>query len=456
MSANFAREYREKLRTPDEAVKAVRSGTWIDYGTFLGQVVELDKALARRKNELRDVKIRSAARVSGVPAVVQADPHQEHFIYTSGHFTVIDRKMHDFGLAYYTPILFREIAEYHRYVEPPDVAMVAVSPMDRHGFFNFGLHNVYTLETLRRARVRIVEVNPHIPRVPGGTEECIHISEVDYIVEASWPLVPVPNQPPCAADQKIAELIVGEIEDGACIQLGIGALPNAIGSLIARSDLKDLGVHSEMFCDAFMEMYMSGRITGYRKNIDRGKMVFTFALGSQQLYEFLHENPAVASYPVKYTNDPRIIAQNDKVVSINNALEVDLYGQVAAESLGTRHISGTGGQVDFCEGAFLSRGGKSFIALHSTYTDKDGRLRSRIRPTLEPGTIVTTHRAMAMYIVTDYGIACLKGKSTWERAEALINIAHPDFREELIKEAEKMKIWVRSNKRPTMAQAACS
>lgn len=453
---SYEKEYKEKLRTADEAVKVIKSGTWIDYGTFLGQVVELDKALARRKDELFDVKIRSAARVSGVPAVVQVDPLKEHFIFNSGHFTTIDRKLHDFGLAYYIPLLFREIEYYYHYVEPHEVAMLAVAPMDKHGFFNFGLNNVYSLETLRRAKVRIVEVNPNMPRVLGGTEECIHISEVDFIVEANWPLMEIPNLPPSPVDQKIAEIIVNEIEDGACIQLGIGALPNAIGKLIAQSDLKDLGVHSEMFCDAFLDMYKSGRVTGRRKNIDRGKMVFTFALGSKEMYEFLNDNPAVASYPVRYTNDPRIIALNDKVVSINNALEVDLFGQVASESSGPRHISGTGGQVDFCEGAFMSRGGKSFIALHSTYVDKNGQLRSRIRPTLDPGTIVTTPRAMAMYIVTEYGIASLKGKSTWERAEALINIAHPNFREELIKEAEKMKIWVRSNKRPTVAQTACA
>lgn len=450
----YMEEYKSKLVTADEAVKVIKSNTWIDYGTFMGQVVELDKALAKRKDELHNVKIRSAARVMGPPAVCMADPTKEHFIYNSGHFTIIDRRLGDYGLDYYIPLLFRDIESYHQYVEHPDVAMIAVSPMDKHGFFNFGLNNVYSYATLKIARTVIVEVNPNMPYVYGGHQECIHISEVDYIVEASWPLLPIPDLPPSDVDKQIAELILPHIEDGSCIQLGIGALPNFLGKIIAESDLKDLGVHSEMLCDSFVDMYESGRITGRCKNIDKGKMVFTFALGSQKLYDFIDHNPVVASYPVKYTNTPHIIAQNDKVVSINNALEVDLFGQVAAESSGTRHISGTGGQVDFIEGAALSRGGKAFIALHSTYTDKNGELKSRIRPTLEPGTIVTTTRSTVMYLVTEYGVTCLRGMSTWERAEALINLAHPKFREDLIREAQRMNIWTPSNKRPTVAQAA--
>lgn len=451
---SFMDEYRSKLVTADEAVKVIKSGDWVDYGTFLNQVVELDKALARRKEELYNVKIRSAARVSGPPQVVLSDPTKEHFIFHSGHFTIIDRKMHDFGMCYYIPLLFREIPTYYQYGEEPDVAMVAVTPMDKHGYFNFGLSNVYSKKTCETARKVIVEVNPNLPSVPGGNSECIHISEVDYIVEADWPLMAIPEIPVSDTDKAIANLILGQMEDGCCIQLGIGALPNAMGKLIAQSDLKDLGVHSEMFCDAYLDMWEAGRITNNRKNIDRGKMVFTFALGSQRLYEFLDRNPAVASYPVEYTNYPHIIAQNDRVFSINNALEVDLFGQVAAESSGPRHISGTGGQVDFVEGAYLSREGKSFIALSSTYTDKNGDLQTRIRPTLTPGTIVTTTRSTVMNIVTEYGIANMKGKSTWERAEALIMLAHPKFREDLIREAQRMNIWTRTNKLPTAGQQA--
>ncbi|HBV97277.1 MAG: 4-hydroxybutyrate CoA-transferase [Peptococcaceae bacterium BICA1-7] len=448
---NYTGEYQKKLVKAEEAVKVIQSGDWVDYGTFQNQVVMLDMALAGRKDDLRDVKIRSACRVSGPPAAAMADPTNESFTFNSGHYSPIDRKVGDFGMCYYYPLLFREVPSYYQYATV-DVAMVAVTPMNRHGYFNFGPTNVYSKKTCDLAKHVILEVNPNIPWVMGGNQESIHISEVDYIVEADWPLMQLPEIPVKYEDEKIAGLILKEIEDGSCIQLGIGALPNALGRLIAKSDLKDLGVHSEMMCDAFLEMWEAGRITGMKKNIDQGKMVFTFALGSLRLYDFLDQNPGVASYPVDYVNYPHMIAANDKVVSINNALEVDLFGQVAAESSGPRHISGTGGQVDFVEGAYMSKGGKSFIALSSTYTDKEGRLQSRISPTLSPGTIVTTTRSTVMYIATEFGIACMKAKSTWERAEALIELAHPKFREDLIREAEKMNIWRKCNKRPTMAQ----
>ncbi|MEN6461912.1 MAG: acetyl-CoA hydrolase/transferase C-terminal domain-containing protein, partial [Syntrophomonas sp.] len=226
----------------------------------------------------------------------------------------------------------------------------------------------------------------------------------------------------------------------------IGGLPNVVGSLIADSDLKDLGVHTEMMVDAYMEMYEAGRITGARKNIDRFKMVYTFAMGSSKLYDFMDNNPMCASYPVDYSNDPRIIAQNDKVISINNAIEVDLFSQVCSESAGIRNISGTGGQLDFVLGAYASREGKALICISSTFNDCQGNLQSRIKPVLTPGAIVTASRAVVHYIVTEYGIAQMKGKSTWQRAEALVDIAHPDFQDELIKAANEMNIWLRTNK----------
>jgi len=216
--------------------------------------------------------------------------------------------------------------------------------------------------------------------------------------------------------------------------------------MIAESDLKNLGVHSEMMNDAFVTLYEAGKITGANKSIDRYKMVYTFALGSASLYEFIHDNPCCASYPVDYTNSPQIISQNEKQIAINNALEVDLFGQVSSESFGSRQISGTGGQVDFTVGAFHSRGGKAFICLNST-KKLDGKIVSRIAPQISPGSTVTTPRSMVHYIVTEYGKANLKGKPTWMRAEMIINLAHPDYREDLIKAAEKMKIWVKTNKR---------
>jgi acyl-CoA hydrolase len=239
---------------------------------------------------------------------------------------------------------------------------------------------------------------------------------------------------------------MNEIEDGSCLQLGIGGLPNVIGSMIAESDLKNLGVHTEMLVDSMVDLYNSGKITGSQKTIDQFKMVYTFAMGTNKLYEFLHNNPGCASYPVDYTNDPRIIERNDKVVAINNAVEIDLFSQICSESAGTRQISGTGGQLDFIYGAFNSDQGKGIIGLSSTFTDKTGKIHSRIVPTLSNGSIVTVPRSIVQYVATEYGIVQLKGKSTWERAEALINIAHPMFRDKLIAQAHKMHIWSDHNR----------
>ncbi|MDO4541194.1 MAG: acetyl-CoA hydrolase/transferase C-terminal domain-containing protein, partial [Syntrophomonadaceae bacterium] len=327
-----------------------------------------------------------------------------------------------------------------------DVLFIQVNPMDASGFFNFSTANSTAMANTLKAKYIIVEVNDAMPLCRGGNAEGIHISEVTYIVQG--PNNKLPELPPIPAtevEKKIADMVLKEIGDGCCLQLGIGGLPNAVGSLIADSDLKDLGVHTEMLVDAYVDMYEAGRITGRRKNIDRGKMVYTFAMGTNKLYDFLDNNPVCASYPVNYTNDPAIIGQNDRVVAINNALEIDLYSQVSSESAGFRQISGTGGQLDFILGAFRSRDGKGLICINSTFTDKNGAVKSRIVPTLSPGTIVTCPRSVVHYVVTEHGIAQMKAKSTWQRAEALIEIAHPDFRDELIKSAQDMGIWKRSN-----------
>ncbi|MBR0306876.1 MAG: butyryl-CoA:acetate CoA-transferase, partial [Lachnospiraceae bacterium] len=248
-------------------------------------------------------------------------------------------------------------------------------------------------------------------------------------------------------DEAVAQLIVPEIPDKACLQLGIGGMPNAVGSLIAQSDLKDLGVHTEMYVDAFVDISNAGKITGLHKAHNKGRQVYTFAAGTKKLYDFIDGNPEMMAAPVDYVNDIRVISQLDNFMSINNAVEVDLFGQVASETAGTRHISGAGGQLDFVLGAYLSKGGKSFICCSSTVQNKDGSLKSRIKPFVTPGGIVTCTRANTQYVVTEYGIVNLKGTSTWQRAEKLISIAHPDFRDELIAEAEKMNIWCPSNKR---------
>ena len=249
-------------------------------------------------------------------------------------------------------------------------------------------------------------------------------------------------------DLKVANLIVPQIPNGACLQLGIGGMPNAIGSLIAQSDLKDLGVHTEMYVDAFVDIAKAGKITGACKQLDKGRQVYAFGAGTQKMYDYLNNNPECMSAPVDYTNDIRSISALDNFISINNAVDIDLFGQVNAESAGVKHISGAGGQLDFVLGAYLSKGGKSFICLSSTFMNKKtGKLESRIRPTLENGSIVTDTRANVHYLCTEYGCVNLKGLTSWEKAEALISVAHPDFRDELIAEAEKLHIWRRSNKR---------
>lgn len=444
--STFMDEYKSKLLKPEEAAKFVKSGDYIYYSEFTLFPEAFDEALAERMEELNDLYLRSVC-FTAAPKMVLKDPEKKHIRMQDWHFGGASRKLHPMGLASYIPITYHQGPRIIRKYQHTDVAVVTTAPMDKNGYFNFGISNSVCGSYLSKAKKVIIEINENVPYCLGGNFESVHISNVDHIIEGkNKPLIQVPPIPEEEVEVKIAKIIMNEIEDGATLQFGIGGLPNIVGKMIAESDLKDLGFHSEMMTDSCVDLYRAGKFTGRKKSIDHFKMSYTFAMGTKKLYDFLDQNPTCASYPVNYINDPRIICVNPKVMAINNAIEVDLLSQVSSESVGSRQISGTGGQLDFVFGAFNSSGGKGIIALSSTYEDKDGKPKSRIVPTLAPGTVVTTPRSIVHYVITEYGIAFMKGMSTWERAEALINIAHPDFREDLVKEAQKMNIWVRSNK----------
>ena len=444
---NFRNEYLRKLTSAQEAVQAVNSGDRIFYGEFALFPESLDEALAERINDLKNIYLAGVC-VTKTPKVVEQDPKREHVIFNDWHFGGVSRSLYKNGLASYIPLTYHQGPRIIRKYHDVDVTFLCVGPMDRNGYFNFGLANSITGATISKSKKVIVEVNENVPYCFGGHFESIHVSMVEKIVEGkNNPLIEIPKSKASPIDIKIAEQILTTIEDGSCLQLGIGTLPNLIGEMISKSDLKDLSIHTEMLVDACVDLYQSGKVTGIHKKIDHLKMCYTFALGTKKLYDFLHMNPTCASFPVHYINDPRRICKNPKVVAINNAVEIDLFSQVCSESVGYRHVSGTGGQFDFIFGAFNSPGGKGIISLSSTYTDKDGNVHSRIVPTLKPGAIVTVPRSIVQYVVTEYGLVQLKGKSTWERAEELINISHPDFRDQLIIEAEKMNIWVKSNRK---------
>ena len=436
-------EYRNKCVSADEAVKVIRSGDWVEFCWAASMASLLDEALARRKEELYDVNIRGAVLLKPL-AILDCDPTGEHFTWNSWHLSGRERKLVQNGQAYYIPIKYSEVPRWIRENLQTDVVAIQVAPMDEHGYFSFGVTISHYAAAIEKARAVIVEVNEDMPSVHGGYDHMVHISDVDYIVEGGHTGLPVlPVAAASEIDKKIASYVLPEIMDGACIQLGIGGMPNALGQMIAESDLKDLGIHTEMLVDGFVDMVAAGKVNGSRKQLDRGRIVFSFAAGTKKLYDFMKNNPSLAAYPVDYTNHPCNASRNDQLVSINSCLEVDLTGQVCSESAGSNMMSGSGGQLDFVEAAYHSKGGKSFICLPSTYKDKQGQIQSRIKGLLTLGAVVTDTRTTVHYVVTEFGRVNLKGLSTWQRAEALISIAHPDFREGLIEEAKKLKIWRR-------------
>ncbi|MBO5565105.1 MAG: butyryl-CoA:acetate CoA-transferase [Lachnospiraceae bacterium] len=444
----FTEEYKQKLVSAEKAVSVIKSGDWIDYGWTTCAPDALDKALAARAEDLTDVNVRGGIVMKPL-AIFEREDGPSRFTWNSWHMGGYERKLISRGCSFYNPMRYSELPRYYREsATPPRVAMFQVAPMDKHGFFNFGPNASHMNAVCDVAEIIIVEVNQNMPVCLGGSEVGVHISRVDYIVEGENPPIAElgAGGPPTEVDQKVAEQIVKEIPNGACLQLGIGGMPNTVGSLIAQSDLKDLGVHTEMYVDGFVDIAKAGKITGANKNIDRFRQTYAFGAGTQKMYDYMDHNPELMSAPVDYTNDTRQIAQIDNFISINNCVDLDLFGQVNAESAGTKNISGAGGQLDFVLGAYLSKGGKSFICCSSTFTDREGNLHSRIRPTLADGSIVTDTRANIHYLVTEYGMVNLKGLSTWQKAEAIISVSHPQFQQELIDAAAKMNIWRNTNK----------
>jgi acyl-CoA hydrolase len=420
--------------TGEDAAGLVRSGDWLDLGAVLGQPDAFDQALAARAGELRDVNIRACLSVRP-RAVLAADPGRERFNFFNWHLGGYDRKQCDAGRESYIPCNLGEIPDYYRrFIDPPEIMVVKTRPADENGFFNFGLANLWHGAVAARARVVIVETDPAVPFVH-GIENGLHESQVDYVIEAGGqPLPELPSSTPTDVDRAVARLIATEIDDGACLQIGIGAMPNAVCSLLLESGVRDLGVHTEMLTDGIVDLYNAGVATGARKNVQPGKIVCSFGFGSQKLYDTVDGNPDFSCQPVEMTNLPHLIMQNDQLTTINNTTQMDLQGQASSESSGHRHISGTGGQLQFVRAGYASNGGKSFICMSSTY-EREGVRQSRIVLELTPGNVVTAPRSDMMFVVTEYGIVNLKGKSIPERAKAMISIAHPDFRDDLERDA---------------------
>ncbi|HHU92263.1 MAG TPA: acetyl-CoA hydrolase/transferase family protein [Halanaerobiaceae bacterium] len=427
---DYRKLYREKFISIEDAVAKVKSGDHIVTGLGCGGATAILEEMVTRKKELKDVVIHQMLPLYNYRYFQEG--MEDSIRHNSWFNSPYTRKMVNDKRADFTPNFFHESPALFSNYHEINILIAAVSPMDRHGYFSFGLSVDYTKPVAEHADLVILEVNQAMPRTLG--DSFIHISEVDYLVESDYPLPELPVSEPDEVELRIGEYVAELIEDGSTLQLGIGGIPNAITASL--TDKKDLGIHSEMLTDGMVDLVEKGVITNRMKSIHKGKIIGSFAAGTRRLYEFLDDNPMVEMHPVSYTNDPFIISQNYKMVSINSCIEVDLLGQCAAETVGITQISGTGGQTDFVRGAVKSPGGKSIIALKSTALKGT---KSTIVPVLSQGAVVTTGKNDVDYIVTEYGVAHLRGKSASERAEALINIAHPDFRAELRRQAPYLR-----------------
>ncbi|HCD43557.1 MAG TPA: 4-hydroxybutyrate CoA-transferase [Lachnoclostridium sp.] len=423
--------YASKVKSPQEAVKIIHSGDTVLIAHAAAEPDVLVSAMVDHvaENDLKGIHI---VQQHDMGACRFFEPGMEnHFKYTSLFVGTRSRSYIAEGKGDFTPCFFNRIPNYVTQTASADVFLVTLSTPDEHGYCSYGLSCDFAKEVGEQPGTRVIAaVNPNMPRVMG--DNFIHVSNLEAIVESNEPIHEHGRPVIGAVEEKIGENIAGLVRDGDCLQLGIGAIPDAVLKFLG--DKRDLGIHSEMISDGIIDLYEKGAITGKKKNIGRGKMVVTFMMGTRRLYDFVHDNPAICMMPVSYVNDPFVISQNDNVVSINSALQIDLMGQVCAEAIGLKQYSAVGGQMDFVRGASASKGGRSIIAFGAT--TKGGTI-SKIVPFLAEGAAVTTSRNDVDYIVTEYGIAHLKGKCLRERARELIKIAAPAFREELSGEFEK-------------------
>lgn len=421
--------YNSKLVSAKEAVSKIKSGDRLVTGHAVGEPSILIDEMVANKESYENVEI---VHMVAMGKAEYAQPGMEkYFKHNSIFVGGTTRDAVSSGRGDFTPCFFSEVPKmFKQGYLPVDVALIQVSTPDEHGYCSFGVSNDYTKPAAESAKTIIAEVNDQMPRTMG--DSFIHVSEIDYMVEVSHPVIEL--KPPKISDveKAIGENCAALIEDGSTLQLGIGAIPDAV--LLFLKDKKDLGIHSEMISDGVVELVEAGVITNKQKTIHPGKIVVTFLMGTKRLYDFVNNNPMVEMYSVDYVNDPCVIMQNNKMVSINSCVQVDFMGQVASESVGLTQISGVGGQVDFVRGANMCKNGKSIMAMPSTAAK--GKV-SKIVPLLDEGAAVTTSRNDVDYVVTEYGIAQLKGKTLKDRARALINIAHPNFRPSLIEEFEK-------------------
>ncbi len=429
----YSGEYRRKLVSPQKAVESIRDGQSVVVGLVNGEPPALLEAIAARakSGDLKSLTAYMALPMAHLKRTLLDVELMDVIRAHSWFVSAVDRPLVRVGLNYYIPNYLHQLPRLIREFMEIDLAVITVSPMDKAGFFSFGTANDYTSTAARCSRRTILEVNENMPRVFG--ESLIHISEVDGVVENHVPLMAMPQAEPEPEDETIGSIIAEMIPDGAAIQLGLGGLPNAVAKKL--SGHKDLGIHTELFCPGMVDLIEKGVVTGRKKTLHPRKNVFSFSFGDKRMYDFMNDNPSFESYPFSYVNEPSVIARNQNMMSVNSILEVDLLGQCNSESIGGFQFSGTGGQLDFVRGAFNAPGGKSFLAFYSTA--KQGEI-SRVVPQLKSGTVITTPRMDVHYLVTEYGVINLKGKSTRDRALAIIGLAHPKFRDELLKEAERM------------------